>query len=126
MFYGGFGTSFKAAKPVLIRSASLATIGMLMTAAFTGTFVHFILKLDWLQSLLIGSVIAAQEFSDRQRLSMQEIIIDKNHSWVNQSLKQITLDEGSLVIMIKRNETTVIPDGGTLILPDDTLVIAKH
>lgn len=71
-------------------------------------------------------VIAAQEFNDRQSLSMQEIIIDSNHSWVNQSLKQITLDEGSLVIMIKRNETTVIPDGGTLILPDDTLVIAKH
>lgn len=71
-------------------------------------------------------VIAAQEFSDRQNLSMQEIIIDKNHNWVNLSLKQITLDEGSLVIMIKRNETTVIPDGGTLILPDDTLVIVKH
>ncbi|MBP3399378.1 MAG: potassium/proton antiporter [Erysipelotrichaceae bacterium] len=71
-------------------------------------------------------VIAAQEFSDRQNLSMQEIIIDKNHSWVNLSLKQITLDEGSLVIMIKRNETTVIPGGETVILPEDTLVIAKH
>ena len=41
MFYGGFGTSFKAAKPVLIRSASLASVGVLLTAAFTGAFVHF-------------------------------------------------------------------------------------
>ena len=71
-------------------------------------------------------VIAAQEFNDRQNLSMQEIIIDKNHIWVNQTIKDIALDKGNLVIMIKRKDDTIIPLGKTIILEDDTLVIARH
>ena len=61
MFYGGFGTSFKAAKPVVLQSGLLATIGVLLTAFLTGGFVHFVLKVEWLQSLLIGSVIASTD-----------------------------------------------------------------
>ena len=71
-------------------------------------------------------VIAAQEFNDRQNLSMQEIVVDKNHLWSNQTLKQLHLDKGRLVIMIKRDSTTIIPDGNTLILPNDTLILVKH
>jgi cell volume regulation protein A len=71
-------------------------------------------------------VIAAQEFNDRQNLSMQEIIIDKNHTWSNQTIREIALDKGNLVIMIKRGNDTIIPDGNTKITEDDTLVIARH
>lgn len=71
-------------------------------------------------------VIAAQEFNDRQNLSMQEIIIDKNHTWSNLTIREIALDRGNLVIMIKRGDDTIIPDGNTKILADDTLVIARH
>ena len=46
MFYGGFGTSFKAAKPVVVQAGLLATFGVVLTAGITGVFVHFILKLD--------------------------------------------------------------------------------
>lgn len=61
MFYGGFGTSFKAAKPVVVQAGLLATVGVVLTAGLTGAFVHLVLKLDWLQSLLIGSVIASTD-----------------------------------------------------------------
>jgi len=78
MFYGGFGTSFKAAKPVLIRSALLASIGVVLTATFTGAFVHYALHLDWLQSLLIGSVIASTDAASvfgilrREKLNLKD------------------------------------------------------
>ncbi|MDO5399796.1 MAG: potassium/proton antiporter [Eubacteriales bacterium] len=61
MFYGGFGTSFKAARPVLKQSVLLATLGVVMTAVLTGCFVHFALKQTWLASLLMGSVIASTD-----------------------------------------------------------------
>lgn len=61
MFYGGFGTSFKAAKPVIVRSSILASIGVLITALITGAFVHFVLNVSWLEGLLIGSVIASTD-----------------------------------------------------------------
>lgn len=78
MFFGGFGTSFKAAKPVLVRSALLASLGVVLTAGLTGCFVHYILKLDWLQSFLIGSVIASTDAASvfgilrREKLNLKD------------------------------------------------------
>ncbi|MBQ4344159.1 MAG: hypothetical protein IJC38_09775 [Erysipelotrichaceae bacterium] len=57
---------------------------------------------------------------------MQEIYIDKNHMWSNQTLRQISLEKGNLVIMIKRNGKSIIPDGNTIVLPEDLLIVAKH
>lgn len=78
MFYGGFGTSFKAAKPVIVQAGLLATFGVVLTAGITGVFVHFVLKLDWLQSLLIGSVIASTDAASvfgilrREKLNLKD------------------------------------------------------
>lgn len=78
MFYGGFGTNFKTAKPVLLQAGLLATGGVILTAFLTGAFVHFVLRLDWLQSLLIGSVIASTDAASvfgilrREKLNLKD------------------------------------------------------
>jgi len=61
MFYGGFGTRWKTAKPVAIKSITLSTLGVIATALCVGVFCHFVLKLDLLESLLIGSVISCTD-----------------------------------------------------------------
>lgn len=61
MFYGGFGTSWKTAKPVVIKSILLSTVGVLITAAVTGLFCHFVLHFSMLESFLIGSVISSTD-----------------------------------------------------------------
>lgn len=38
MFYGGFGFNWKTAKPVVIQSIFLSTIGVLITAFLVGIF----------------------------------------------------------------------------------------
>ena len=61
MFYGGFGTNLGAARPVLVRSALLSTLGVAGTAGMVGVFSHFTLRLPWTESLLIGSVISSTD-----------------------------------------------------------------
>ncbi len=61
MFYGGFGTNLKAAKPVVAQSVLLSTVGVAGTAGAVGLFSHFILHLPWLESILIGSVISSTD-----------------------------------------------------------------
>ena len=61
MFYGGFGTNIRAARPVVVRSFLLSTVGVVLTAGLVGGFVHLALGLGWLESLLIGSVIASTD-----------------------------------------------------------------
>lgn len=61
MFYGGFGTNLQAARPVLAQSILLSTVGVAGTAGAVALFAHFALKLPWLESLLIGSVISSTD-----------------------------------------------------------------
>lgn len=61
MFYGGFGTNWSQARPVAARAAILSSLGVVTTALLTGLFCHFALKIDWMESLLIGSVIGSTD-----------------------------------------------------------------
>lgn len=51
IFYGGFETNIKEARPAVVRSIILSTFGVAMTAATVGISIHCILKVSWLESL---------------------------------------------------------------------------
>lgn len=78
MFYGGFGTRWKTAKPAAGKAVLLSTAGVLLTALFTGLFCRFVLGFDWLESFLVGAVLsstdAASVFSilRSKRLALRE------------------------------------------------------
>ena len=61
MFYGGFGTNLTIAKPVVVKSVVLSTLGVLLTALSVAGFVYYVLDCTWLESLLIGSVISSTD-----------------------------------------------------------------
>lgn len=61
MFYGGFGTNIRVARPVLVPSVTLSTLGVAGTASGVAMFAHFALSLPWLESFLIGSVISSTD-----------------------------------------------------------------
>lgn len=61
MFYGGFGTNINAAKPVLLPSALMATLGVIGTAGAVAVFTHFVFSMQWTESLLVGSVISSTD-----------------------------------------------------------------
>ena len=61
MFYGGFGTRWKSARPVVVEAGLLATVGVALTAVFVGFFCHWALKWNWLESFLMGAVIGSTD-----------------------------------------------------------------
>lgn len=61
MFYGGFGTKWSEAKPVAGRAVLLSTLGVLFTAVLTGLFCYFVLRIAFLESLLIGGIISSTD-----------------------------------------------------------------
>lgn len=61
IFYGGFGTNWKAAKPVVGKAMLLSTFGVLVTAALTGVFCALVLKMSFLEGLLIGAIISSTD-----------------------------------------------------------------
>ena len=61
MFYGGFGTSWKQAKPVAGKAVLLSTLGVFLTAAAVGIFCYLVLHFEFWESMLIGAVISSTD-----------------------------------------------------------------
>ena len=70
-------------------------------------------------------VTAAPEFENREDFGMFEEFIGKNHAWTGTKVRELELEPGTLIAMIKRGGGTVIPYGATEIAEGDSLVCIK-
>lgn len=61
MFYGGFGTSWKAAKPVAGVAILLSSLGTVVTAALVGLFCHYVLGMPLLEGMLCGALLSSTD-----------------------------------------------------------------
>jgi cell volume regulation protein A len=61
LFDGGLRTDVSILRPALAPALSLATVGVLLTAAITGAAAMWILGLAPLQGLLLGSIVASTD-----------------------------------------------------------------
>ena len=61
IFYGGFGTRWSAARPVAGKAVLLSSAGTVLTACLTAVLCRWILKIDILDGLLLGSVLGSTD-----------------------------------------------------------------
>ena len=61
MFYGGFGTSWKHAKPYAVQAGILSSLGTILTALIVAAGAYYFLHLSFTESFLLGSVIASTD-----------------------------------------------------------------
>lgn len=74
-----------------------------------------------------GDKIVLSALSPEENLGMNliEMQIEADSSWIGKPLSKIKLGEGKLVLLLKRGEKVMIPNGGTVIKENDTLVISQ-
>ena len=80
MFYGGFGTNIRVARPVVARAFSLASMGVFLTAAFVGLFAHYALGLGWMESFLIGAVLSSTDAASVFNILRSQKMALKDHT----------------------------------------------
>lgn len=90
MFYGGFGTNWKMAKPVAKEAIVLSSLGVVATALVTGLFTYFVLDFSMLEGMLLGSVVASTDFA-----SVSNILRSKNLNLKYNSASLLELESGS-------------------------------
>jgi cell volume regulation protein A len=61
IFDGGLRTRWQSVRPVLGTGISLASLGVLATAAATAVFAHYALGLAWLSALLLGAIVSSTD-----------------------------------------------------------------
>lgn len=90
MFYGGFGTNIQAARPVIGRAVVLSTLGVVLTSAIVGLFVHMVLRLPLMESLLIASVIGSTDAA-----SVFSILRSRNLNLKENTASLLEMESGS-------------------------------
>ena len=90
IFYGGFCTKWKTAKPVLLQSVILSTFGVFLTALAVGLFCYYILQISLLESFLFGSVIGSTDAA-----SVFSILRSKNLHLKEHTAPLLELESGS-------------------------------
>ena len=90
MFYGGFGTRWKSAKPVVVEAGLLASAGVIITAALTGLFCHFALHWAWTESFLLGAVVGSTDAA-----SVFSILRSKKLGLKNNTAQILEVESGS-------------------------------
>ena len=90
MFYGGFNTNWKTAKPVFVKAFLLSSVGVFLTTLLVGVFSYLVLKISFLESLLIGAIISSTDAA-----SVFAILKTKKLALKNQIAPLLELESGS-------------------------------
>jgi cell volume regulation protein A len=61
LFDGGLRTRFATFRSVLAPAVTLATVGVLLTAALTAPVAKYLLGMSWTEALLVGAVVASTD-----------------------------------------------------------------
>jgi len=61
IFSGGLDTDWKDTKSIILPGAIISTVGVLMTAIFTGFFAVYILKFSLWEGMLLGSIVSSTD-----------------------------------------------------------------
>ncbi|MEU8852119.1 potassium/proton antiporter [Streptomyces sp. NPDC048564] len=58
---GGLGTKWKEVKPALPAASALALVGVTVSVGVTAAAAHYLVGLEWRQSLIIGAVVSSTD-----------------------------------------------------------------
>lgn len=61
IFDGGMRTQWQSVRPVIWTGVSLASAGVVITAAATAVFARFALGLSWVQAFLVGAIVSSTD-----------------------------------------------------------------
>ncbi len=61
LFEGGLSTSWRRLRRVAVPATLLATVGVVASTVLTGVAAYYLFDLSWLESVLLGAVVASTD-----------------------------------------------------------------
>lgn len=66
------------------------------------------------------------EYKEEKSTTLTEVSIEKKSNLINKPIKDANIPDDVLIVMIKRKGEVLVPNGNTIILPDDILVVTSN
>lgn len=68
-------------------------------------------------------VIGARHYRGDEYINLKEIIVKEENEWVGKQIKDLDISRQELIVMIKRKNRTIIPNGMTYIKEGDAVIL---
>lgn len=68
-------------------------------------------------------VIAAKDYRGEEVINLKEILVKDENEWVGKQIKDLDISRQELIVMIRRRNRTIIPNGVTYIKAGDVVVM---
>ena len=68
-------------------------------------------------------IICAMAMKDDKPVNIQEIILRKNHPWNGMAIKNLSISRQSFIIMIKRHNRMMLPNGNIILTEGDEIIL---
>lgn len=64
------------------------------------------------------------DYQEESAITLMRMHIPPGHNWENRLVRNVSMPTGSLALMIKRNNETIIPKGDAIILAGDDIILS--
>lgn len=68
-------------------------------------------------------IMSAEGYADNDHILLHETFLDETHPWCEKLISEIHFQRNTLIVLIKREHLTIIPDGATRLLKGDRIVL---
>ena len=68
-------------------------------------------------------VIGAKHYRGDQYINLKEIIVKAENEWVGKQIKDLDISRQELIVMIRRKNRTIIPNGLSYIKEGDAVIM---
>lgn len=68
-------------------------------------------------------VLGAEPFNEHESIHMKEVVLKAEHPWVNKKIKDLDISRHSVIVLIKRRNKALIPNGNMKLLKNDRVFL---
>ncbi len=68
-------------------------------------------------------VLGAEALKDSTHIDLKEIVLRKQNPWNGQAIRDLDISRQTMIVMVKRNDTMLVPKGSLVLLEGDQVVL---
>ena len=68
-------------------------------------------------------VLGAEGYRDEARIKLKELILRERHPWTEQPIKDLDISRQTLIVMVRRGDRILIPNGSLVLKAGDMVVL---
>ncbi len=68
-------------------------------------------------------VLGAEPFNEHENIQMKEVVLKEEHPWVNKNIKDLDISRHSVIVLVKRRNKALIPNGNMKLLKNDRVFL---